>query len=53
MAALQPKLLDLGAQRLAAMDEAGIDVQVLSAAAMEFDALDGPTGTACSGECER
>ena len=27
--ALQPKLLDLGAGRIAAMDDAGIDLQVL------------------------
>lgn len=29
-AALQPKLLDLGASRIADMDEAGIDLQVLA-----------------------
>jgi predicted TIM-barrel fold metal-dependent hydrolase len=46
MAELQPKLLDLGAGRIAAMDEAGIDFQVMSLAAMGFDALDAATATA-------
>ena len=46
LAALQPKLLDLGAGRIAAMDEAGIDLQVLSLAAMGFDALDAATASA-------
>jgi uncharacterized protein len=46
MAELQPKLLDLGAGRIAAMDEAGIDFQVMSLAAMGFDALDAVTATA-------
>jgi predicted TIM-barrel fold metal-dependent hydrolase len=45
MAALQPKLLDLGAGRIAAMDQAGIDVQVMSLASMGFDALDAATAT--------
>src|ERR1700722_6310985 len=45
-AALQPKLLDLGAGRIADMDEAGIDLQVLSLASMGFDALDAATATA-------
>jgi hypothetical protein len=45
-AELQPKLLDLGAGRIADMDEAGIDLQVLSLASMGFDALDGATSTA-------
>src|SRR5580692_3111958 len=44
--ALQPKLLDLGAGRIAAMDEAGIDLQVLSLAAIGFDALDAATASA-------
>ncbi len=48
LAALQPKLLDLGAGRLAAMDAAGIDVQVLSLAALGFDALDAATATTLS-----
>ena len=39
IAELGPKLLDLGAGRIAAMDAAGIDFQVLSLAAMGFDAL--------------
>jgi uncharacterized protein len=44
-AALQPKLLDLGAGRIADMNEAGIDLQVLSLASMGFDALDAATAT--------
>ena len=40
------KLLDLGDGRIAAMDEAGIDVQVLSLAAMGLDTLDGAEQTA-------
>lgn len=40
MAELQSKLLDLGVGRIAAMDESAIDFQVLSLAAMGFDALD-------------
>jgi predicted TIM-barrel fold metal-dependent hydrolase len=44
-AELQPKLLDLGAGRIADMDEAGIDLQVLSLASMGFDALDAATAT--------
>jgi uncharacterized protein len=43
---LQPKLLDLGAGRIAAMDEAAIDVQVLSLAAFALEGLDAATGTA-------
>ncbi len=50
MAAMQPKLLDLGAGRLAAMDEAGVDVQVLSLAAMGFDELDAATATALAAD---
>jgi predicted TIM-barrel fold metal-dependent hydrolase len=42
---LQTNLLDLGDARLAAMDEAGVDLQVLSLAAMGFDALDVTTAT--------
>jgi uncharacterized protein len=45
IAQLQPKLLDLGSGRIAAMDEASIDFQVLSLAATGFDALDAATGT--------
>ena len=37
---LQPKLLDLGAGRIAAMDEAAIDLQVLPLAAIGFDSLE-------------
>jgi uncharacterized protein len=36
---IQPKLLDLGAERIATMDEAGIDVQVMSLAALGIDKL--------------
>ncbi len=43
---VQAKLLDVGAGRIAAMDEAGVDVQVLSAAAMGYDALDAATSSA-------
>ena len=39
IAHVEPKLLDLGAGRIAAMDEAAIDYQVLSLAAMGIDAL--------------
>jgi predicted TIM-barrel fold metal-dependent hydrolase len=45
MAAVRPKLLDLGAGRIAAMDEAGIDLQVLSLAAMGIDQLDAQEAT--------
>ena len=43
MAQLGPKLLDLGAGRIADMDAAGIDLQVLSLASMGMDALDAST----------
>jgi predicted TIM-barrel fold metal-dependent hydrolase len=43
MAQIQPRLLDLGAGRIADMDAAGIDVQVLSLASMGMDALDAAT----------
>jgi uncharacterized protein len=46
IAALHPKLLDLGAGRIAAMDEAGIDHQVLSLASQGLDDLDSTTATA-------
>ncbi len=39
IAAMRDKLLDLGGGRLVAMDEAGIDVQVLSLAAIGVDEL--------------
>jgi predicted TIM-barrel fold metal-dependent hydrolase len=45
LAELQPQLLDLGAGRIEAMDAAGIDFQILSLAAIGFDALDGATAT--------
>jgi hypothetical protein len=46
LADLQPKLLDLGAGRIAAMDEGSIDFQVLSLAPMGFEALDRSTASA-------
>ncbi len=45
LAELQPKLLDVGAGRIAAMDEASIDFQVLSLAAMGLDSLEAETAT--------
>jgi uncharacterized protein len=42
---IHSKLADLGAGRIAAMDEAGIDLQVLSLAAIGFDKLDAKTAT--------
>ena len=44
-AQLQAQLLDLRAGRIAAMDESGIDLQVLSLAAIGFDALPPDTAT--------
>lgn len=46
IAAMRPKLMDLGEGRIAAMEEAGIDLQVLSLASMGMDELDGATATA-------
>jgi predicted TIM-barrel fold metal-dependent hydrolase len=46
MVELQPKLLDMGTGRIAAMDEAGIDFQMMSLAAMGFDELDAATSIA-------
>jgi predicted TIM-barrel fold metal-dependent hydrolase len=45
IAALQPKLLDIGTGRIAAMDESAIDLRVLSLASMGFDSLDAATAT--------
>lgn len=45
IAQMQPRLLDLGAGRIAAMDESGIDLQVLSLVSMGIDAVDAATGT--------
>ncbi len=45
LAELQPKLLDIGAGRISAMDEASIDFQVLSLAAIGFDALEAASAT--------
>ena len=41
----QGRLLDLGADRIAAMDQGEVDVQVLSLAAMGLDKLDAATAT--------
>jgi uncharacterized protein len=49
-AELQPRLLDIGAGRIAAMDEAGIDFQTLSLAAIGFDALDAGTARPLASE---
>ena len=46
MAQMGPKLLDLGSGRIAAMDEAAIDFQVLSLASMGIDALEASTASA-------
>jgi uncharacterized protein len=43
---LKAKLLDLGEGRIAAMDEAGIDLQVLSLIAFGFEGLSAAEGTA-------
>jgi predicted TIM-barrel fold metal-dependent hydrolase len=43
---LEQRLLDLGAGRIAAMDEGGIDLQVLSLAATGQESLDPDTATA-------
>lgn len=45
LAELQSKLLDIGPGRIADMDKSGIDLQVLSLAAMGFDALDADTAS--------
>lgn len=46
MADLQPKLLDLGKDRIAAMDEAGVDFQVLSLVSMGLEGLEAKEATA-------
>ena len=50
MKALQPKLLDLGAGRIAAMDEGGIDFQVLSLMSIGLDELSAADSTALATE---
>ena len=45
LAEVQGALLDIGADRIAAMDEARIDLQVLSLAAIGFDGLDAATAS--------
>jgi uncharacterized protein len=44
--AVEEKLLDLGKTRIADMDAAGIDLQVMSLTNAGLDKLDGPTATA-------
>ena len=46
LAQIQPKLLDLGPERIAAMDQAGIDFQVMSLATMGIDKLEPAEATA-------
>jgi len=46
MRGVRERLVDLGSGRLAAMDAAGIDMQVLSLAGGDMDCLDSPTATA-------
>jgi len=46
MLEMQPKLQDLGVGRIAAMDEGGVDFQVLSLASMGFDKLEAREATA-------
>jgi hypothetical protein len=46
LAQIQPKLLDLGAERIAALDQAGIGLQVMSLAAMGIDKLEAAEATA-------
>src|ERR1700761_6531891 len=43
---LEPKLLDIGTGRIAAMDEAAIDLQVMSLVAFGLEGLDAASGTA-------
>ena len=45
MQRLRAKLLDIGPGRIADMDEGGVDVQVLSLAALDFDKIDSKAGT--------
>jgi predicted TIM-barrel fold metal-dependent hydrolase len=47
---MQAKLLDLGAGRIAAMDEAGVDLQVLSLVAFGLEGLSAPDGSAVARE---
>ncbi|HEY3425687.1 MAG TPA: amidohydrolase family protein [Negativicutes bacterium] len=51
MAAVYHKLADLGASRLADMDAAGIDFQVLSLPGIGLDKLDRCAGTALAHDC--
>jgi predicted TIM-barrel fold metal-dependent hydrolase len=47
---MQPKLLDLGAGRIAAMDEGGVDLQVMSLVAFGLEGLNAADGTAVARE---
>ncbi|HBF39414.1 MAG TPA: amidohydrolase [Firmicutes bacterium] len=49
--AVSQKLLDLGTGRLAEMDAAGIDMQVLSLPGIGLDRLDPATGTSLARDC--
>ena len=47
---MQEKLLDLGTGRLADMEEAGVDLQVLSTAALGFEELDADTAVSLAAD---
>ena len=47
---MQAKLLDLGAERIAAMDEGGVDLQVMSLVAFGLEGLSAADGTAVARE---
>ena len=47
---MQAKLLDLGAGRIAAMDEGGVDLQVMSLVAFGLEGLNAANGTAVARE---
>jgi uncharacterized protein len=47
---MEAKLLDLGAGRIAAMDEAGVDLQVMSLVAFGLEGLNAADGTAVARE---
>ncbi len=53
MAAVQPKLLDIGDARVADMDAAGISLQVLSLTGVEMQNLDADTATAVARDANK